>query len=135
LNSCHSAAQIKNLVETVPFAIGMADEIGDGDAITYAARFYAAVADGQSVRAAHNLGRAAVELAGLPDHELPTLLWPGNPQVSTPPLSFAPRVAGLLAPAARGRASAVLSGVALSSGFMVCGRGFRASPLSCGHPW
>ncbi|MEU5680772.1 hypothetical protein [Streptomyces rochei] len=73
LNSCHSAAQIKNLVETVPFAIGMADEIGDGDAITYAARFYAAVADGQSVRAAHNLGRVAVELAGLPDHELPTL--------------------------------------------------------------
>ncbi|MEV6567784.1 hypothetical protein [Streptomyces kronopolitis] len=73
LNSCHSAAQIKSLVDTVPFAIGMADEIGDGDAITYASRFYAAVADGQSVRSAHNLGRAAVELAGLPDHELPTL--------------------------------------------------------------
>ncbi|MEU3917995.1 hypothetical protein [Streptomyces sp. NPDC029004] len=73
LNSCHSAAQIDNLVETVPFAIGMADEIGDGDAITYAARFYASVANGHSVQAAHDLGRAAIELAGLPDHELPTL--------------------------------------------------------------
>ncbi|MER5718704.1 CHAT domain-containing protein [Streptomyces sp. NPDC002132] len=83
LNSCHSAAQIKNLVETVPFAIGMADEIGDGDAITYAARFYAAVADGQSVRAAHNLGRAAVELAGLPDHELPTLACASDVDPST----------------------------------------------------
>jgi hypothetical protein len=59
--------------ETVPFAIGMADEIGDSDAITYAARFYASVANGHSVQAAHDLGRAAVELAGLPDHELPTL--------------------------------------------------------------
>ncbi|MFE0677011.1 hypothetical protein [Streptomyces sp. NPDC058867] len=73
LNSCHSAAQIENLIQTVPFAIGMADEIGDGDAITYAARFYASVANGHSVQAAHDLGRAAVELAGLPDHELPTL--------------------------------------------------------------
>ncbi|GAA3102926.1 hypothetical protein [Streptomyces echinatus] len=73
LNSCHSASQINDLVETVPFAIGMADKIGDSDAITYAARFYASVADGQSIGAAHRLGRAALELAGLPSHELPTL--------------------------------------------------------------
>ncbi|MFE7811211.1 hypothetical protein ACFU5P_04355 [Streptomyces sp. NPDC057433] len=83
LDSCHSAARIKNLVETVPSAIGMADEVGDGGAITYAARFYAAVADGQSVRAAHDLGRAAVELAGLPDHELPTLECPPDVDPST----------------------------------------------------
>jgi hypothetical protein len=30
----------------VPFAIGMADNIEDGDAINYAAQFYAAVANG-----------------------------------------------------------------------------------------
>ena len=69
LNSCHSAAQIDDLVDTVPFAIGMSDEIGDTDAITYAAQFYAAVANGQSIAS----GQAAVELAGLPDHDLPTL--------------------------------------------------------------
>ncbi|MFJ5842730.1 hypothetical protein ACIQGO_39405 [Streptomyces shenzhenensis] len=73
LNACHSAAQIGDLVEVVPFAIGMADKIDDTDAITYAARFYAAVANGQSIEAAHNMGRAKLELDGLPSHELPTL--------------------------------------------------------------
>ncbi|WP_256338604.1 MULTISPECIES: hypothetical protein [unclassified Streptomyces] len=73
LNSCHSAAQTEGLVETVPFAIGMTKSIGDVDAITYAARFYAAIAEGQSVQGAHLLGRVAVEMNGLPDHEVPTL--------------------------------------------------------------
>lgn len=75
----------------MPFAIGMADEIGDGDAITYAARFYAAAADGQSVRAAHDLGRAAVEPAGLPDHELPALACAPDVDPSTSFLVKPPR--------------------------------------------
>lgn len=38
LNSCKSAVQIDDLVaRVVPFAIGMADSIDDGDAINYAA--------------------------------------------------------------------------------------------------
>lgn len=74
LNSCNSAAQIDELVrEVAPFAIGMADSIGDGDAITYATRFYAAVANGQSIRSAHMSGQAALELAGLDSADLPTL--------------------------------------------------------------
>ncbi|WP_249643868.1 hypothetical protein [Nocardia sputi] len=74
LNSCKSAAQIDDLVaDVVPFAIGMADEIDDGDAINYAAQFYAAIANGQSVNAAHLSGRAALELAGLDGADLPTL--------------------------------------------------------------
>lgn len=74
LNSCNSAAQIDDLVnEVVPFAIGMADSIDDGDAINYAAQFYAAVANGQSIRSAHLSGQAALELAGLDGAELPTL--------------------------------------------------------------
>jgi myosin heavy subunit len=76
LNSCKSAAQIDNLVEQVaPFAIGMADEIEDADAIAYAAQFYAAVANGQSIKSAHLSGQAALELAGLPGTDLPTLAW------------------------------------------------------------
>jgi hypothetical protein len=51
----------------------MADEVEDVDAITYAAQFYAAVANGQSVRSAHLSGRAALELAGLVGADLPTL--------------------------------------------------------------
>ncbi|MGR6998899.1 hypothetical protein ACU686_13370 [Yinghuangia aomiensis] len=57
----------------MPFAIGMSDSIGDVDAMVYAARFYASVAEGQSVQSAHLLGRAGVALNGLPDHDLPTL--------------------------------------------------------------
>ncbi|WP_282780685.1 CHAT domain-containing protein [Nocardia sp. CC201C] len=74
LNSCNSAAQIDDLVaEVVPFAIGMADEIDDGDAINYAAQFYASIADGQSIKSSHLSGRSALELAGLSGADLPTL--------------------------------------------------------------
>lgn len=74
LNSCNSASQIDDLVaDVVPFAIGMADEIEDGDAITYAAQFYAAVANGQSIKSAHLAAQAALELAGLSGADLPTL--------------------------------------------------------------
>ncbi|WP_280344961.1 hypothetical protein [Nocardia neocaledoniensis] len=75
LNSCNSAAQIDDLVEVVPFAIGMADEIDDGDAINYAAQFYSSIADGQSINSAHLSGRSALELAGLSGADLPTLQW------------------------------------------------------------
>ena len=76
LNSCNSATQIDDLVEAVtPFAIGMADSIDDADAINYAAQFYAAVANGQSIASAHASGQAALELAGLDGAELPTLAW------------------------------------------------------------
>ena len=51
----------------------MADNIDDGDAISYAAQFYASIANGQSVRSAHLSGQAALEMAGLDGAELPTL--------------------------------------------------------------
>ncbi len=80
LNSCNSAAQIDSLVDYVaPFAIGMADAIQDGDAITYAAQFYRAVANGQSIASAHELGKAALELGGLSSSELPVLAY--SPEV------------------------------------------------------
>lgn len=74
LNSCHSAAQLERLVTgAVPFAIGMSDAILDGDAINYAAHFYAALANGQSLLAAHRTAQAALQLAGLRDPDLPLL--------------------------------------------------------------
>lgn len=76
LNSCRSSAQIDDLVaQVVPFAIGMADSIEDADAINYAAQFYAAVANGQSINSSHLSGQAALELAGLESADLPTLVW------------------------------------------------------------
>ena len=74
LNGCNSAVQLPLLVARIaPFAIGMSEEIDDGDAINYSAQFYAAVANGQSIMAAHDSGRAALELAGLSGANLPTL--------------------------------------------------------------
>jgi hypothetical protein len=76
LNSCNSAAQINDLVDQlIPFAIGMSDSIADGDAITYATQFYAAIANGQSINSSHLSGKAALELAGLDGADLPTLAW------------------------------------------------------------
>lgn len=79
LNPCNSASQIDDIVSRVaPFAIGMADSIGDVDAINYAARFYASIADGQSIESAHNVAKSSLELLGLESSELPTLTWAPN---------------------------------------------------------
>ncbi|GAB3654485.1 hypothetical protein GCM10027589_13130 [Actinocorallia lasiicapitis] len=80
LNSCNSASQLHRLVGAVaPFAIGMSAEIDDTDAITYAAQFYAAVANGQSIASAHLSAQAALRLAGLPGADLPTLAHTTDP--------------------------------------------------------
>ncbi|MFJ7182250.1 SAV_2336 N-terminal domain-related protein [Streptomyces massasporeus] len=90
LNSSLSEIQITQLVAAIPFVIAMPASIGDVDAITYAARFYAAIADGQSVHAAHLLSRVAVEMNGLDNHDLPTLSYaadidPRASKLVTPP--------------------------------------------------
>lgn len=74
LNACESAAQLSDLIGRIPAAIGMTDSVGDIDAITFATRFYRSVAEGQSVAAALALARADMEMNGLPDHDLPTLV-------------------------------------------------------------
>jgi hypothetical protein len=74
LNACSSAPQAERLVEGIAsFAIGHSDSVTDGDAIAYAARFYASLADGQSIQAAHDLAKAALLLQGTPDFDLPQL--------------------------------------------------------------
>lgn len=84
LNSCNSASQIDALVAgVVPFAIGMAEEIDDGDAINYAAQFYASIANGQSVSSAHMAGKVRLELDGLDGAELPTLAWAADVDPTT----------------------------------------------------
>jgi hypothetical protein len=60
-------------MDAVPLAIGMSDNIGDADAMAFAARFYATIADGQSVESAHRVAKVAMELSGLPDADLPIL--------------------------------------------------------------
>ncbi len=73
LNACSSAAHLDSLLGKITMAVGMDDTIGDVDAIVFATRFYATLAEGQSVEAALTTARVDMKLNGLPDHDLPTL--------------------------------------------------------------
>lgn len=73
LNGCRSEGQLGGLLEAVPLAVGMSDEIGDVDAMTFAARFYTSLADGQSVKASFLLARVQMATSGLSDADLPLL--------------------------------------------------------------
>jgi hypothetical protein len=74
LNACESATNLEALLAGVPVAIGMSAKVGDADAITFATRFYRGIADGQSVASALAIARVDMEMNGLPDHDLPTLV-------------------------------------------------------------
>lgn len=73
LNACESASQLEQLVNHVPVAIGMSASVMDVDAITFATRFYSALAEGQSLQAAMAVARVDMEMNGLEGHDLPTL--------------------------------------------------------------
>lgn len=73
LNACSSQGHFASLLKEVPLAIGMTDSVGDGDAMAFAARFYSAIAEGQSVLAAFNLARIQMLFGGLADADLPAL--------------------------------------------------------------
>lgn len=74
LNACESAENLEALLGGVPLAIGMAASVGDADAIVFATRFYRAVADGQTVESALTISRVEMQMNGLPDHDLPTIV-------------------------------------------------------------
>jgi hypothetical protein len=58
LSACHSAAQAQAIVSCVPCVISMARAVKDDAATAFAAGFYEALAFGQSVQTAFDLGRA-----------------------------------------------------------------------------
>lgn len=70
LNACFSDAQAEALAQIVPCAVGMAHQIGDAGAIAFAAGFYEALAFGQNLRVAFELGCTAIELAQQADLRL-----------------------------------------------------------------
>ncbi|MET8147615.1 CHAT domain-containing protein [Actinoplanes sp. NPDC049668] len=73
LNACKSAAQLTALTSAVSAAIGMNDSIRDDAAIRFAARFYAAIAEGQSLLSALKLGQVELDVRGIAGADLPTL--------------------------------------------------------------
>jgi hypothetical protein len=73
LNACESAQQAAELLDAVPMVVGMQQDAADVAAIVFAARFYAAVAEGQSVRAAVDQASVAIDMAGLAEGWNPVL--------------------------------------------------------------
>lgn len=73
LNACHSLAEAGVLLPVVPVVIGMADEISDLAASAFGARFYGAIADGQSVGSALKQGSVAVDVLQLSEGWKPQL--------------------------------------------------------------
>lgn len=74
LNACHSAAQAQAIVDHVGFVIGLDGAIRDEAARVFAVALYRALALGQTIAKAFDLGVNALMLEGLDDDvELPVL--------------------------------------------------------------
>ncbi|MBX9366226.1 CHAT domain-containing protein [Streptomyces sp. WAC04114] len=73
LNACESLDGADDLLQTAPTVIGMSDEINDASAVTFAARFYSAIASAQSVSTAVEQAKVSMIAASLDGAELPVL--------------------------------------------------------------
>ena len=76
LNSCNSSGARSALLKLGLIVVSMKTSISDLAAITFAPRFYAALAGGQSVRSAFAQGKVAVESASISEADTPQLFQP-----------------------------------------------------------
>ncbi|HRI68851.1 MAG TPA: NACHT domain-containing protein, partial [Polyangium sp.] len=74
LCACHSAAQAEAIRRHVKFVVGMDRAILDESAIAFSAAFYRALAFGETIETAFELGRNAIEFKGHADSGVPVLL-------------------------------------------------------------
>ncbi|MCG3123984.1 MAG: hypothetical protein GIKADHBN_02423 [Phycisphaerales bacterium] len=74
LNSCHSAGAKKAFLPPALAVVAMGDSISDIAATAFAARFYAAIAAGQSLKAAFDQGVVAVTAVSLGEAATPQLI-------------------------------------------------------------
>src|SRR6202451_490374 len=88
LNACYSAIQAHAIVRHIDSVVGMNKAIGDSAAIEFSTAFYDALGAGESIEFAFDLGRNAIQLAGIPEHLTPVLLTRSN---AGPPQQFSPR--------------------------------------------
>lgn len=78
LNSCHSTGAKKAFLPPAKAVIAMGDSISDLAATAFAAQFYAAVAAGQSLKAAFAQGLVAIEAVSLTEAKTPQLILADN---------------------------------------------------------
>lgn len=74
LNACYSEIQAKSIVKHIDFVIGMSKEIKDSSAITFSSAFYNSIGSGETIKFSFDLGCIAIQMEGLADHKVPTLL-------------------------------------------------------------
>ena len=74
LNACQSVGARKSLLGTAKAIIVMQDLVTDIAAVAFATKFYGAIASGQSLQAAFDQGRVAVEAVSLDEASTPALI-------------------------------------------------------------
>jgi hypothetical protein len=74
LNACYSQIQARAITKVIECAIGMQASVTDNAAIEFASAFYQALGFGRSVRDAFEQGKVALQLEGIPEHDIPHLL-------------------------------------------------------------
>lgn len=75
LNSCESSGAKKALMPPAKIIIAMQASITDVAASAFATRFYAAIASGQSVKAAFEQGKVSVEAVSISESDTPELVY------------------------------------------------------------
>jgi CHAT domain len=74
LNACFSEKQAEAIAEHIECVVGMTTAISDAAAISFAAKFYQALAYGKSVQDAFKLGCVQTDMEGLDEQDTPKLL-------------------------------------------------------------
>lgn len=78
LNSCNSSGAQNALVPPAKILISMKESVSDVAASAFAVQFYAAIASGQSVKAAFDQGLVAVETVSISEFHTPELYTSGT---------------------------------------------------------
>lgn len=73
LSACYAEQQADALIAQLDCVIGMSGSVSDSAARTFAVGFYGGIANGESVAASFEQGRAALALVGLDDGDPPRL--------------------------------------------------------------
>lgn len=86
LNACYTDVQCAKIREQIDHVIGMNGSIDDESATKFAVAFYDSIFAGTTFRQAFDLGCTAIDLAKLPDHDVPVFLT--SPSVGEESLSY-----------------------------------------------
>ena len=74
LNSCFSSVQAHAIAQHIDYVVGMSKGVGEAASIEFSTAFYDGLGAGESIESAFKLGRATIQLEGIPDHLTPQLL-------------------------------------------------------------